>query len=138
MADDGNFHVIEPLDARPLRGRRGWSAEAKARLVAESLAPGANVSAIARREDMAASQLFGWRRKALLPGQVGVAAQGQTETTLHFARVEMEPGGGMVEVVVIAFGLWPPIWPGATLPVLRSRFTQPIAVLIPIPNCLAA
>jgi len=38
----------------------------------------------------------------------------------------------------IAFGLCPPICPGATLPVSRSRRTQPMAVLIPIPNCLAA
>jgi hypothetical protein len=31
----------------------------------------------------------------------------------------------------------PGVWP-VTLPVVRSRFTQPIAVLMPIPNCLAA
>ena len=48
-----NFHVVEPFDARPLRGQRGWSAEAKARLVEESFAPGANVSAIAQREGTA-------------------------------------------------------------------------------------
>ena len=63
MPDDRNCQVIEQLDVRPLRGRRGWSAEAKARLVCP--APGANVSAIARREGMAPSQLFGWRRKVL-------------------------------------------------------------------------
>jgi len=33
MPDDGNCQVIEHLEARPLRARRGWSAEAKARLV---------------------------------------------------------------------------------------------------------
>jgi hypothetical protein len=38
----------------------------------------------------------------------------------------------------IAFGLWPPIWPGATLPVSSTRFIQLIAVLIATPNCLAA
>ncbi|TYL72413.1 hypothetical protein [Bradyrhizobium cytisi] len=33
-----------------------------------------------------------------------------------------------------AFGLWPPIWPGATLPVSSTRFVQAIAVLIATPN----
>ncbi len=45
--------------------RRRWSAEAKARLVAEAMAPDANVSAIARRNGMSPAQLFGWRRRAL-------------------------------------------------------------------------
>ena len=64
MPDNGNCQVIEPLEARPLRARRGWSAEAKARLVERTLDPGANVSAIARSAGMAPSQLFGWRRQA--------------------------------------------------------------------------
>jgi transposase len=64
MPGDGNCQVIEHLEARPLRARRGWSAEAKARLVEKTLVPGANVSAIARGAGMAPSQLFGWRRQA--------------------------------------------------------------------------
>ena len=39
MPNDGNCQVIEHLEARPLRARRGWSAEAKARLVEETLVP---------------------------------------------------------------------------------------------------
>jgi len=38
MPDDGNCQVIEHLEARPLRARRGWSAETKARLVEKTLA----------------------------------------------------------------------------------------------------
>jgi hypothetical protein len=38
----------------------------------------------------------------------------------------------------IDVGLYPPILPGATLPVSRSRRTQLIAVLMPTPNCFAA
>jgi hypothetical protein len=38
----------------------------------------------------------------------------------------------------IAFGLCPPILPGATLPVSRSRRTQWITVLMPTPNWAAA
>ena len=60
MPDDGNCQVIEHLEARPLRARRGWSAEAKARLVEKTLVPGANVSAIAR--------LPKWLRRSCLVG----------------------------------------------------------------------
>src|SRR6516165_8964579 len=38
----------------------------------------------------------------------------------------------------IAFGLYPPICPGAALPVLRTRSTHRIAELIPMPNRSAA
>lgn len=44
--------------------RRRWSPEDKARLVAETLAPGACVSEIARRNDLTPSLLFTWRRRA--------------------------------------------------------------------------
>lgn len=45
-------------------GRRSWPAEAKARIVAETLEPGANVSAIARRHGLRPQQIFTWRREA--------------------------------------------------------------------------
>jgi transposase len=44
--------------------RRRWSTDAKARVVLESLAPGANVSEVARRHGLSPQQLFGWRREA--------------------------------------------------------------------------
>jgi transposase len=69
MNDARNFHVIDAVPDRlkvsPPRSHRRWSGEAKARLIEASLAPGANVSAIAREAGLAPSQLFGWRRKAL-------------------------------------------------------------------------
>ena len=97
MPDDRNCHVIEALEARPLRGRRGWSDEAKARLVAETFAPGANVSAIARRAGMAPSQLFGWRRQALASGAVAAAAEG--DPPLSFTRYEA-PRSALVEIAM--------------------------------------
>ena len=44
--------------------RRQWSADDKARIVVESLKPGANVSEVARRHGLSPQQLFGWRRQA--------------------------------------------------------------------------
>ena len=44
--------------------RRDWSDDDKARIIVESLAPGANISAVARRHGLKPQQLFGWRREA--------------------------------------------------------------------------
>ena len=44
-------------------GRRRWSPDDKARMVEETLAPGATVSEVARRHDIRPQQLFGWRRE---------------------------------------------------------------------------
>jgi transposase len=63
--------TLEPL--RPVRrmeiihdvgGRRRWSLDDKARIVEETLAPGAVVSEIARRHGLTPQQVFGWRRAA--------------------------------------------------------------------------
>jgi len=57
--------------------RRRWSAESKAQVVAESLAPGARPSEVARRWQICSQQVFAWRREAragllALPAQGGV------------------------------------------------------------------
>jgi transposase len=44
--------------------RRRWSTDEKARILLESLKPGANVSEVARRHGLSPQQLFGWRREA--------------------------------------------------------------------------
>lgn len=45
-------------------GRRSWTVDDKARIVAETLDPGAVVSVIARRYGLSPQQLFAWRREA--------------------------------------------------------------------------
>lgn len=45
-------------------GRRRWTVDDKARIVAETLEPGAAVSVVARRHGLTPQQLFGWRREA--------------------------------------------------------------------------
>ena len=54
----GGYRRIELLTG-PGRRRR-WSAEEKAQIVAETLAPGARVSEVARRWDLSPQQVFGW------------------------------------------------------------------------------
>ncbi len=45
-------------------GRRRWSADEKAGIVAETLEPGAVVSEVARRHGLTPQQVFTWRREA--------------------------------------------------------------------------
>ena len=58
----GGFRRIEILTG-PARRRR-WSTEEKARIVAETLAPGARVSEVARRWQVCPQQVFAWRHAA--------------------------------------------------------------------------
>ena len=58
----GEYRRVEVLTG-PGR-RRVWDEATKARVVAESDAPGAVVSAVARRWQIAPQQLFTWRREA--------------------------------------------------------------------------
>ncbi|MCM2477412.1 transposase [Rhizobium sp. CG5] len=63
MADgDGFVGRFEVVEAR--RGNRRWPNDLKARIVAESLQPGARVVDVARRHDVIAHQLSDWRRQA--------------------------------------------------------------------------
>lgn len=64
---DGGYRRVEVLTG-PGR-RRVWDEATKARVVAESYAPGAVVSAVARRWQMAPQQLFTWRREAREAGE---------------------------------------------------------------------
>jgi transposase len=59
-ASDGGYRRVEVLTG-PGRRRR-WSDEAKARIVAETLEPGAVVADVARRWQVCSQQVFGWRR----------------------------------------------------------------------------
>jgi transposase len=93
MPGDRSFQLLEVraerLEASPASPRRRWSAEAKARLVAEAMDPNANVSAIARRNGLSPAQLFGWRRQALKP-----------MAGLEKPRIDPMPISGFVEITV--------------------------------------
>lgn len=102
MRDSVNHHrTFEILTAEPVRSRRkprDWPDEEKARLVSETLLPGSNVSAIARSQGLDPSQLYAWRRKALLSGMVAPLTEG-TSKEVKFTRVETV-GCASVEIVI--------------------------------------
>ena len=66
-------HTVKPEPVRRLEvitgtgRRRRFSDEDKARIVEETLSPGAVVSEVARRHGLSPQQLFGWRRQARQP-----------------------------------------------------------------------
>lgn len=60
--DGGCVGRLEVLEGPT--GRRGWPDQVKARIVAESFAPGARVSTVAARHRMSPQQLTTWRRAA--------------------------------------------------------------------------
>jgi transposase len=69
-------HMLEPEVVRRLEvitgtgRRRRFSDDDKARIVEETLVPGAVVSAVARRHGLTPQQVFSWRRQAREPGHV--------------------------------------------------------------------
>ena len=69
-AKGGGYRRIEVLTG-PGR-RRIWSDDDKARIVSETLQPGAVVTEVARRWQVCPQQVFGWRRKMRL-GMAGGA-----------------------------------------------------------------
>ena len=70
--------------------RRRWSTDAKATIVAESFAPDASVSAVARRHDISPSLLFLWRRQAT---RAQVGEQGDRGMPTGFVPVAITGGG---------------------------------------------
>src|SRR5262245_61583230 len=59
--DGDSYRRIEVITGRSRR--RQWRAEEKARIVAESLEAGANISEVARRNGVARGLLTAWRRR---------------------------------------------------------------------------
>ena len=105
----GEYRRVEVLTG-PGR-RRVWDEATKARVVAESDAPGAVVSAVARRWQVAPQQLFTWRREARAaslearrgeaafvpvvaepPGAEVAASEAGIEVVLAGAVVRVSPG----------------------------------------------
>lgn len=95
--------------------RRTWSDEDKARIVAEIVARGESVSAVARRHGLSPQQLFGWRRELqasqtalsyaedlqFVPAVLDVAPTcPSVRRQRQMPRRQVEPGAGMIEVEI--------------------------------------
>lgn len=81
----------------PATGRRRWSAERKAQIVAESLA-GESVSAVARRHGLRPQQLSTWRGRARAAGALGGERLGFASVVVSPAAIEIEYCGATIRV----------------------------------------
>jgi transposase len=106
--EGGSYRRIEVVTGQ--RRRRRWTAEEKARIVAESFEAGANISEVARRHGVVRGLLTAWRRK--FATAAGIKVPG-------FVRVRIDAGSG----------------PGTTgeadgvAPARRAEMTSPVARL---------
>lgn len=97
----GEFRRVELITGTARR--RTWSAREKARVVAESFEPGANISEVARRHGVNRGQLFTWRRQSLASGSVsGDAGNGPSFASVRIATpdtpVALEPASIEIEL----------------------------------------
>jgi transposase len=72
--------------------RRRWTSAEKAGIVAESLAPGASVTEVARRHDIHSNLLHAWRRQARLAGAGAVRRSDVLAGGVEFAAVTLAEG----------------------------------------------
>jgi transposase len=95
--------------------RRTWSDEDKTRIVAEIVANGESVSAVARRHGLSPQQLFGWRRELqafqtalshaeepqFVPAVLDVTPSSPSvRRQSKMRRRQVEPGAGLIEVEI--------------------------------------
>ena len=89
--------------------RRRWAASEKARIVAESLAPGATVTEVARRHDVHPNLLHGWRRQARTAVAPAAGGDGGRFVPVRIAagdgatsaRVSCRPSSAAIEVMLV-------------------------------------
>ncbi len=109
QSNDGRVSRLEVLDGPT--GRRKWPDEVKARIVAETLSPGARVCEVARRHGVAPQYLTTWRR-LMREGRLTLPADGPASfvplvvgglpdrrlTAPVSAHIEMEVSGLVVRL----------------------------------------
>jgi len=106
--------------------RRRWSAEEKARIVAESYEPTTTVSAVARRHGLNTNQLFAWRNQFRHAAVVEASPQSLPQFVPLVAAIEAEPAGPvspssalpMIEITTGAWSVRVPV--GVDGPTLRQ------------------
>lgn len=93
--EDSDYRRVEVITGR--RQRRSWTPAEKARIVAESAEPGANISSVARRWGVNRGLLTIWRRQVGLMKAKGAA---ETKAAVQFVPItvadeerQLEHGG---------------------------------------------
>jgi transposase len=76
--------------------RRDWPDETKIAIVAESLAPGVNISAVARRHGINPQQLFGWRKRFRREAEAVI--ERAQESALAFAPAVLDASAAMTPI----------------------------------------
>ena len=108
--EGGTYQRVEVITGR--QRRRRWTAEEKARIVAESLEANANISDVARRHGVARGLLTTWRRQLSSDGR-------DLEPQQSFAAVKVD------EVALVSTEATPysekPNAAATALPAARSR-----------------
>ena len=79
--------------------RRQYSEGLKRQMVAETQAPGASVSIVARRHDVNSNQLFRWRRQLLPKAAVESGAMVPIEIAADGDRPRRPDRDGVIEIV---------------------------------------
>ena len=122
--EDGAYRRVELITGK--RRRRRWTAEEKARIVAESFEEGANISEVARRHGVVRGLLTVWRRQ--VSRAVGVQVPGFVPVRIDPAKLPTaasanptEAGGqcrGRIEIEVC--GVWIRVEPGVDMATLST------------------
>ena len=113
--DDAITKPVHRLEVFTGAGRRRtWSDADKARIVAEILASGESLSAVARRHGLSPQQLFGWRRQlqaprselldeeepSFVPAVLNAPSSPSVRRQRKMPRRQVDPGAGMIEVAL--------------------------------------
>ena len=97
--DGQTFRRVEVLCGTPRRRR--WSAEEKAAIVAESVAPGAVARSVALRHGVHANQLYAWRRELASAGITTREGSGPPfAVAVASEPVAVSGGSGIVEIAL--------------------------------------
>jgi transposase len=125
--EDGAYRRVELITGQ--RRRRRWTAEEKARIVAESFEEGANISEVARRHGVVRGLLTVWRRQ--VSKTVGVKAPGFVPVRIDPARrptaapgdpIEVASAGGQCRgrIEIEVCGVWIRVEPGVDVATLST------------------
>jgi len=103
---------MDVIPAGPMRRR--WSAEAKARIIASSFEPGANIAEIARTHGLLPQQLYAWRHDSIPGKRLASKKLGFVPAVIEDAGGTGSADGGGDKIVIRTAALTIHVPPGAS------------------------